>query len=178
MRKFLLLYTGLALSANAGLAGALDPGLMVGAMQKLMPEAARPLPETGLTDLAGAPQALSQFRGRWLVVNFWATWCMPCREEMPSLDRLQAAMPDLAVVAVATGPNPQPAVDRFLAEAQIGRLAVWRDPDQALAHGLGVMGLPVTMIVNPEGAVVARLIGGAEWDGPEARAVLAALMAP
>ena len=96
---------------------------------------------------------------------------------MPALDRLQMALPQVVVVTVATGPNPTRAIEKFLKEAEISMLAVWRDPDQALAHQIGVLGLPVTLIINPDGAEVGRLIGGAAWDGPEAQAVLAALMA-
>ena len=82
------------------------------------------------------------------------------------------------VKAVATGPNPLPGVTRFLDEAGVGALTVWRDPQSAVARGMGVLGLPVTVIISPEGVEVARLIGGAEWDSEAAKAVLAALMAP
>ena len=97
---------------------------------------------------------------------------------MPSLDRLQAALPEIAVVTVAVGPNPVPAITRFMTEAGVTRLVVLRDPQSALARQMGVLGLPVTVLVNPEGMEVARLLGGAEWDEPGALAVLAAVMAP
>ncbi len=173
-----LLYTGLLLAANAAFGGTVDPALLTGDMGKLVIEDAKALPEAGLVDMSDAPQALSQYKGKWLVVNFWATWCVPCRTEMPSLDRLQVAMPDLAVVTVATGPNPKPAIEKFIGQAAVTHLVVWRDPDQALAHQIGVLGLPVTIVVSPAGAEVARLIGGAEWDAAGAQAVLAVLMAP
>ena len=136
------------------------------------------LPDEGLVDMQDAKHSLAEYRGKWLLVNFWATWCVPCRVEMPALDRLQKALPRLVVVTVATGRNPPPAITKFLSEAGATGLAVWRDPDQALAHQIGIFGLPVTLIVNPDGAEVGRLIGGAAWDAPEAQAVLAALMAP
>ena len=85
------------------------------------------------------------------------------------------AYPDIAVVAVATGPNPLPAIHSFLDKAGVHTLTVLRDPTQDLAHQMGVMGLPVTVIVNPEGMEVARLIGGADWSAPETLAVLDAL---
>ena len=169
-----LLYTGFLAAANAGPVGA---ELLTGDMAKLvLAEAPMALPEVGLVDLQDAPHRLAEFRGKWLVVNFWATWCVPCRTEMPTLGRLQAAVPGLTVVTVAAGPNPVPAITRFLDEAGVTGVTVWRDPDQALAHQIGVLGLPVTLIVNPKGAEVGRLIGGAAWDAPEAQAVLAALM--
>ena len=125
----------------------------------------------------GGELVLASLRGKPLVVNFWATWCPPCREEMPALDRLQAAMPEIAVVPVATGRNDPETITRFFTEAQIANLENLRDPTSDLAHAMGIMGLPVTVIVNPEGQEVARLIGDAHWDGPEAQAVLKALMA-
>ena len=170
-----LLYTGLMLAANAAFGGTVDPGLLTGDMGKLVIEEAKALPEAGLLDMADAPHGLAEFKGKWLVVNFWATWCVPCRTEMPSLDRLQGARPDLAVVTVATGPNPKPAIEKFLGEAGVKAVTVWRDPDQTLAHQIGVLGLPVTIVVSPDGTEVARLIGGAEWDAAGAQAVLAAM---
>lgn len=172
------LYTGLALGANAVQAGEVGVDLLVGDMARLVLEEPRPLPEAQVYDAAGAGVGLAAYRGKWLVVNFWATWCVPCRAEMPALDRLQAALPDIAVVPVAVGRNAEPAMTRFFDEVGVTHLTVLRDPGSDLARPMAVLGLPVTVIVNPDGAEVARLIGGAEWDGPAARAVLAALMAP
>ena len=172
-----LLYTGLLFGANGVAAGTVDPGLLTGDMEKLVLEDSRPLPEAGLLDMTDAAHSLAEYRGKWMVVNFWATWCVPCRTEMPSLDRLQGMLPDIAVVTVAVGPNPVPAIQRFLAEAGVKSLVLLRDPDAGLAHQIGVMGLPVTVIVSPDGIEVARLIGGAEWDSGGAVAVLTALMA-
>ena len=125
------------------------------------------------------PFDLAAQRGQWVVVNFWATWCAPCRHEMPGLDRLNAEMggEDFAVVTVATGRNAVPGIRKFFAEAEVTTLPGLRDPKSALARKAGVMGLPVTLVLNPEGQEVARLIGDAEWDAPEAKAALAALMA-
>lgn len=173
---FAVLYTALALGANPVAADV--SALLTGDMAKMMlVEAPTPLPEVGLVDTADAPHSLSELKGKWAVVNFWATWCAPCREEMPSLDRLKAAMPEIAVVPVATGRNDLVAMERLFEEIGIQNLVTWRDPNSELARGLGIMGLPVTLIVNPEGQEVGRLIGGAAWDGPEALALLKALMA-
>ncbi len=173
-----LLYTCLVLAANAAGAGVVDPALLTGDMGKLAIHEAQALPEAELLDMADGVHGMGEVKGKWVVLNFWATWCAPCREEMPALERLQAAMPDLAVVAVATGPNPKPAIEKFVAEAGLQAVTIWRDPQSVLARGIGVLGLPVTVILSPEGDEVARLIGGAEWDAPGAQAVLAALMAP
>ncbi len=169
------LYTAFLACANVAVAGVVDPALLTGAMAKLTLEEPKPLPQVALVGLADEVASLEGTKGKWLVLNLWATWCMPCREEMPSLDKLANLRPDIAVVAVATGPNPLPAIHSFLEKAGVHTLTVLRDPTQDLAHQMGVMGLPVTVIVNPEGMEVARLIGGADWSAPETLAVLDAL---
>ena len=178
MRRLLaVLYTAVLLGANPAAADV--PAAMAlrdGDMKKLAAtEPPMTLPDTTLIDMQDAPHSLADYRGKWVVLNFWATWCAPCRREMPSLGRLQAAMPDIAVVPVATGRNDPAAIDRFFAEAGVTGLTVLRDPKSELARSIGVMALPVTLILNPKGQEVARLIGDAEWDSPEAQAVLKAM---
>lgn len=174
-----VLYTGLALGANAAQADvAAAQTALAGEMRKLVfHDTAKALPDEGLSDLEGAERRLSEWQGRWVVLNFWATWCAPCRKEMPSLDRLAATSGDsVAVVTVATGRNPPPAVKRFFGEIGVQNLPVLLDPKSALARKMGVFGLPLTVILNPEGQEVARLIGDAEWDSADARAMLDALI--
>ncbi len=180
MRKMLLvvLYTAFAVGANVGAANAGDlSGLLVGDMKKLALVEPVALPDAVLLDGEGLETSLAQYQGKWMVLNFWATWCAPCRKEMPALQRLADAMPDIAVVPVATGRNDVGQIVKFYGEAGMTSLPVLRDPKSGLAHQMGVLGLPVTLIVNPEGAEVARLIGDAAWDSGEAQAVLKALMA-
>lgn len=176
MRKTLaVLYTAFLLGANPGHADV--SALVTGDMAKMVLTDPAPLPQAALIDMADAPRSMDEFRGKWVVLNFWATWCPPCREEMPALDRLQAAMPEIAVVPVATGRNDPAAIKRFFTEAAIANLENLRDPKSELARSMGVMGLPVTVIVNPEGQEVGRLIGDAHWDSPDAQALIKALMA-
>ena len=181
LRKLVVvLYTSLMLGANAGHADvAAADAARVGDMRKLVFAAAPvALPEIGLVDEAEASRSLGEFKGQWVVLNFWATWCAPCRAEMPTLQALESAMgDDFSVVTVATGRNSVEGIDKFFAEAGITDLPRLRDPKSELARSMGVLGLPLTVILNPDGQEVARLIGDAHWDGADARAVLAALMA-
>lgn len=168
---------GFANPAMADLAAA-RTAASAGDMRKLVfHDTPLPVPEAELLTLDDQPRSLSDWHGQWVVVNFWATWCAPCRKEMPTLDRL-AADSGIAVVTVATGRNPPAAITRFWEETGIAHLPALRDPKGELGRAMGILGLPVTVIVNPEGHEVARLIGDAVWDSPEARAVMAALQAP
>lgn len=174
-----VLYTALLFGANPAAADiAAADALRDGDMKKLNFSEAQPLPAIGLVGMDDAPRSLEEFRGKWVLVNFWATWCPPCRKEMPSLGALQTEFggATFEVVTVATGRNAVPAIDKFFAEAGVTHLTTLRDPKAELAREMGVAGLPVTVVLNPEGAEVGRLIGDADWHSAEARAVLTALM--
>ncbi len=176
--RLAVLYTALALGANAVAADPAAEALREGDMRKLTFHAEpQPLPQAELIDQNDTPHGLDEYHGQIVVLNFWATWCAPCRHEMPSLDRLQAELggADLAVVPVATGRNALPAITRFYEEAGITHLPVLRDPRSALARGMGVLGLPVTVILDREGREIARLQGDAEWDSASAKAILTTL---
>jgi thiol-disulfide isomerase/thioredoxin len=122
--------------------------------------------------------ALADYAGQYVVLNFWATWCAPCREEMPSLQNLQGTMggDDFAVVTLATGRNPPQAIRRFFEEIGVTDLPQYRDINQQIAREMGVFGLPITVILDPEGQEIARLRGDAHWDSPEAMALIGALI--
>ncbi len=169
-------------SAPAALAGdwSAAEALREGDMKKLaFHDAPKPLPEMAVVGPAGEETALAELRGQWLVVNLWATWCAPCRKEMPMLSSLQATFADapVEVVTIATGRNSVEGIARFFDEVGVDNLPQYRDPTQELARGMGILGLPVTVIVDPEGREVARLIGDAEWDSDSAVAILRALSA-
>ncbi|MBF9034821.1 redoxin family protein [Rhodobacterales bacterium HKCCE2091] len=174
----LALYLAAALSANAALAEAVEPPREGDMRAMVLAEAPGPVPATAFTDFDGAEHSLADYAGRYVLLNFWATWCQPCREEMPALDALERELggEDFAVVTIATGRNPEPAVTRFFEEEALVALPKFIDPTQALAREMGVFGLPVTILIDPEGREVGRMTGGADWTSPEARAFLAAYL--
>lgn len=181
MRKLrsALLYTGLALVANTALAETADiAALRTGDMRKLAihsaPMATSDLPFTGED---GTEMTLAAYQGQYVVLNFWATWCAPCRKEMPQLAALQTELGGdaMQVVTIATGRNPRPAMERFFAEIGVDNLPLHTDPRQALARSLGVLGLPVTIILDPQGQEIARLQGDADWSSDSALAIMRAL---
>ena len=174
MLKTAALYIALGLAANGASAQGLAD-LATGEMAKLtIHDVPKEVPEAAVETPEGEPAALPE--GRPAVVNLWATWCAPCREEMPSLARLHEAMgEEVAVVVVATGRNDPEAAEAFLAETGADALIDLRDPEGALGRGVGVRGLPTTLVLDAEGREVARLQGIAEWDSEEAQALLRAL---
>jgi thiol-disulfide isomerase/thioredoxin len=150
-----------------------------GDMKKLNFSAPKEFVDTAFVGENGQPMNFEAFKGQITVVNFWATWCAPCRAEMPTLAALDRAFEGqgLDVVTIATGRNPPVAIDKFFAEIGVeGVLPKHTDPKQALARDMAVLGLPVTVILNREGREIARLTGDAHWDSPEAIAVLTALV--
>ena len=169
----LAFYAGLVALCNA--ASAEDvAALREGDMRTLaLHEAPLAVPDTPFEGEGGAETRLSDLAGEVTVVNFWATWCAPCREEMPTLAALQAT--GVPVATIAVGRQDPAEIDRFLTEAGGAALPRWRDPQQALARDMGILGLPVTVILDAEGQEVARLVGDADWSSPSAAAILAAL---
>ncbi|MEW6688023.1 MAG: TlpA disulfide reductase family protein [Pseudomonadota bacterium] len=126
------------------------------------------LPDLRFTDGAGAPRALSDFRGRVVLLNLWATWCTPCREEMPALDRLQAALggPGFEVVALSLDREGLEIVKRFYKELDLRALRIYVDPNGDALGKLGGMGIPLTMLVDRDGRELWRVLGPRQWDQP------------
>jgi thiol-disulfide isomerase/thioredoxin len=176
-----LLYTALVFGANGAAAdtAALE-ALREGDMQKLVfhaePVAAGIAP---FTDADGAEHRLEHWEGKVVLLNFWATWCAPCRKEMPMLDALQAEFGGEAfeVVTIATGRNSVQGIRRFFEEVGVTNLPVLLDPQQELAREMGVFGLPITVLLDAEGREIARLRGEADWQSDSAKAIVAAVIA-
>ncbi len=177
-----LLYLALCLGANGALAAdtAALRALRDGDMKKLVFHA-EPKPAGSaafeLADGAGTA-TLAQWRGKYVLLNFWATWCAPCRKEMPMLSALQADYggETFEVLTLATGRNSPVGIAKFFDEIGVGNLPRHQDPKQALAREMAVLGLPITVILDPEGREIARLQGDADWNSESARAILDALL--
>ncbi len=132
------------------------------------------VPDIGFTDLAESPTSLQTFYGKTLVVNFWATWCAPCRRELPSLDRLQHNLGtnDLAVIAISIDRRGADKVTPFLEEISLPNLGIYLDKKNKLGRSFGAFGLPTTVLINRQGIEVGRLVGPAEWDSDESVALI------
>jgi thiol-disulfide isomerase/thioredoxin len=137
------------------------------------------LPPLEFQTMDGQPASLEAFKGKVVVLNLWATWCVPCREEMPSLDRLQAHFADqpLVVLALSVDRAGPERVQAFLDEIGVKNLHVYRDPKAAATRALRVPGLPATILVDKQGREVGRVLGIATWDGPAAVAAVEKLLA-
>lgn len=132
-------------------------------------EMPKPLPEIQFEGGDGQQHALSGFRGKVLLLNIWATWCGPCRREMPTLNRLQAELggPDFEVMALSIDRAGTDVVRKFYAEVGVTHLAMYIDNSGKAARELGAVGLPTTLLIDREGREIGRLVGPAEWDAPE-----------
>ena len=129
----------------------------------------QPVPDIRFQGADGKPHALSDFRGKVVLLNVWATWCAPCRKEMPALDRLQQTLggAEFEVIALSIDSGGAAAVRRFYDEIGIRSLALYVDPSMAASSKLRTVGIPTTLLLDREGRERWRKTGPAEWDSPE-----------
>jgi thiol-disulfide isomerase/thioredoxin len=134
--------------------------------------AGQPAPATPFDDPDGDPTSLAAFAGKPALVNFWATWCAPCKKELPSLDRLAAAQGDrLQVVTIAEDQADKAAA--YLEQAKLGNLESWADPKLAMTDSLKINDLPTTILFDAKGREIWRSKGDRDWQGAESQALVA-----
>jgi len=134
----------------------------------------RALPELRFVDGENRALSLADFRGRPLLLNIWATWCVPCRKEMPALDRLQVAIDksQLLVLPLSIDRKGVPVVKQFYQELGLRALGIYVDQSGKASSELGAVGLPTTLLIDRDGREIGRKIGPAEWDSPEMIALI------
>lgn len=155
-------------------------GLNKGAMSPLLVRASPlDLPDINFNDASGATKSLADWRGKIVLFNIWATWCVPCRDEMPALDKLETDLGGDAfeVVAVNIDKNGPDKAKAFLQETGATHLALYTDPSGKLFAALKAVGMPTTLIIDRDSKEIARLVGPADWGSPEAKRVIEAAVA-
>jgi thiol-disulfide isomerase/thioredoxin len=146
-----------------------------GAMQNFVPQATpAPVPAIRFVDGADRERSLEEFRGRVVLLNFWATWCEPCVREMPALQRLQAALAHepFLVLALSQDRAGLPLVQKFYREHDLDGLEMFADKTSSASRSFKLRGLPTTVLIDQDGRELGRLEGAADWDSPEALALM------
>lgn len=133
-----------------------------------------PLPDAKIFDGDFKPVSLKEFEGKALLINFWATWCTPCVQEMPDLNELQAELggDKFQVVAIASGSQVGKNPDAFLKEYDLRALDLYLDPHASVMTMMGTKTLPTTLVVDRSGRILGGIQGKAPWASPEAKAIL------
>jgi thiol-disulfide isomerase/thioredoxin len=142
------------------------------------------LPDLAFEDAEGKPKKLSDWHGRTVLVNLWATWCVPCRTEMPALESLQTKLggPNFEVVAVNIDTRDPQKPNNFLKDANLTRLSYFSDQKAKVFQDLKVigraMGMPTSVLVDGQGCEIATIAGPAEWGSDDAIKLITAAMNP
>jgi len=154
------------------------PDLLKGTVAKFELASGSPkaLPEIAFDDADGKALKLADYKGKVVLLNFWATWCAPCVKEMPSLDRLQAAMgkDKFVVVPLSLDGPSKPKVVPFYKDKNLTNLGIYYDKGRKVQQALDVAVLPTSILIDGEGREIGRLQGEADWDKPEAVAMMKA----
>jgi len=171
-----------ACAATAALAQKLKPLARGEVAAVTVPDVPLHLPDLTFTDAAGNAKRLADWRGRTVLVNLWATWCVPCRKEMPALDALQQKLggPDFQVVAINIDTRNLDKPKDWLKEVAVNRLDYFADPSAKVFQDLKAVGrafgMPTTLLVDPSGCELGTIAGPAEWASDDAvRLIKAAL---
>ena len=161
-------------------AAGLNKDLATGALAAFIIKPDRkPVPDVAFQDGAGKPLTIGQWKGRVALVNLWATWCAPCRKEMPDLAKLQKDLgsKDFEVVAISVDRKGIEASSAFLKETGADSLGLYVEPTTKIVNDLQALGLPATVLIDREGREIGRLLGPADWSSDEAKALIRAALA-
>jgi thiol-disulfide isomerase/thioredoxin len=153
--------------------GSAASGKLAGFVVKATPEA---LADISFQDAQGQQKSLNDFKGKTVLLNLWATWCAPCREEMPSLDRLEKELGSdkFEVVALALERGGADAARKFLDGIKVENLKLYVDSSTRSGSALRIVGMPTTILIDAEGREIGRLPGPAEWDSADAKRLIEA----
>ncbi len=138
----------------------------------------KPAPDFTLTDLDGKTWTLSELKGQVVFVNFWATWCPPCREEMPSMQQLYRVLPTSSFKMLAILYRDKPALARSFAAKAGLTMPILVDETNSVSPRYGITGVPETYIVDKDGILREKIIGGANWSSPAAIALMRKYLTP
>ncbi|MFV0297247.1 MAG: TlpA family protein disulfide reductase [Hyphomicrobiaceae bacterium] len=136
------------------------------------------IPQLPFLDADGKQRTLKEWNGKVVLLNLWATWCAPCRKEMPDLERLQAELgsKDFEVIAISADRSGIAGAKKFLDEIKVSHLGVYSDPTVRIHSGLKAVGMPTTLILDRQGREVGRLVGPAEWASDDAKRLIRAVI--
>ncbi len=163
--------SGASAQADADMAGHAPLGEFLPASRP------RPAPPVVFTDADGKTLSLRDFAGKLVLVNLWATWCAPCRREMPSLERLQTRLGDkITILAISEDRGGNKAVAPFIAKLGHKVVKTYLDPESAVGRAFKVDGLPTSFLIDRQGRVLGRVEGEAEWDSPKMLAIIDPLL--
>ena len=139
----------------------------------------KPLADLAFQDGAGKPLKLSDWKGRVVLLNLWATWCAPCRKEMPDLSKLETDMgsDQFEVLAISVDRKGAEASAAFLKETGVDNLKLYVEPSTKIVNDVQSAGLPATILVDRQGRELGRILGPADWASPEAQALIKTALA-
>lgn len=135
-------------------------------------------PDFTLTTMKGKSVSLAQFRGKVVMLNFWASWCPPCRAEMPSIEKLYRRMKkkgNFVLLAVNVESDARNSINEFTRQIPLS-FPILLDQDHRVSRLYRVSGIPQTFLINPKGVIVKKVVGGRDWSTPEVVATLSSLM--
>lgn len=177
MKKILYLFALIALFTCVALAACKrkESGMTD---KQAVPSEKKPAPEIVVNNLNNSPQKLSALKGKVVLLNFWATWCPPCREEIPSMIKLNKFMAGkpFQMLAVSIDEGGKEAIESFFQSSGFSELPVYTDPENNAATAYGITGVPETFVINKDGIIVKKVIGPLAWDSPEVVAFLEELL--